>query len=76
MLAYRKLQNKAVSKKYYALKGLYKSSSSTEVAAKYGLSANTLSTWLKNKQKISSTLEQSKITAKQEKLQTGAYDVG
>ena len=35
---------------------------------------NTLSTWVKDKQKIFSTFEQSKVTAKRNKLRTGACD--
>ena len=74
MLGKRKLQNKTVSQKYNALKDLEKGLSNKEVAAKYGVPKNTLSTWVKNKQKIFSTFEQSKVTAKRKKLRTGAYD--
>ena len=49
MLGKRKLQNKTVSQKYNALKDLEKGLSNIEVAAKYGVPKNTLSTWVKNK---------------------------
>ena len=60
MLGKRKLQNKIVSQKYNALDDLENGLSNKEVAAKYGVAKNNLSTWAKKKQKVFTTFEQSK----------------
>ena len=59
LVAKRKHAHKTLKEKCQALKDLESSSlSKSEVAAKYGIPRNTLSTWIKNKQKILSALEQ------------------
>ena len=56
LVAKRKHAHKTLNEKCQALKDL--ESSSLSLAAKYGIQRNTLSTWIKNKQKILSALEQ------------------
>ena len=48
----RKLNAKSVKDKYSALKEVEDGKTKSQVAAKYGIPKNTLSTWLKNKDKI------------------------
>lgn len=73
MLGKRKLQNTTASQKFNTLKELEKRLSNEEVTAKYGVSRNIISTWAKNKLKIFSAFEQSKVTVKLKMLRTGAY---
>ena len=48
----RKLNTKFIKDKYSALKEVEDGKRKLQVAAKYGIPKNTLSTWLKNKDKI------------------------
>ena len=48
----RKLNTKSIKDKYSALKEVEDGKTKSQVAAKYGIPKNTLSTWLKNKDKI------------------------
>ena len=48
----RKLNTKSIKDKYQALKEVEEVKSKLQVAAKYGIPKNTLSTWIKNKDKI------------------------
>ena len=48
----RKLNTKSIKDKYQPLKEVEEGKSKLEVAAKYGTPKNTLSTWIKNKDKI------------------------
>ena len=45
----RKLNTKSIKEKYAALKEVEQGSSKSQVAMKYGIPKNTLSTWIKNK---------------------------
>ena len=47
-----KLNTKSIKDKYSALKEVEDGKTKSQVAAKYGIPKNTLSTWLKNKDKI------------------------
>ena len=47
----RKYTHKTLREKYQALKDLEKGESNKDVAAKYNVPKNTLSTWVKNKEK-------------------------
>ena len=49
----RKLNKKSIKDKYSALKEVEDGKTKSQVAAKYGIPKNTLSTWLKNKTKFS-----------------------
>ena len=53
----RRLNNKPIGVKCKALKDLEKGMTNKDVAAKYGVPKNTLSTWVKNKHKLTTFLE-------------------
>ena len=69
----RKLDIKSLKEKYKALKDLKKGLSNKDVAVKYGIPRNTISTWLTNKEKIVSAFESGK-NPKQLKLKTTEND--
>ena len=48
----RKLNTKSIKDKYNALKEVEHGKTKSQVTSKYGIPKNTLSTWLKNKDKI------------------------
>ena len=48
----RKLNTKSIKDTYSAIKGVEDGKTKSQVAANYGIPKNTLSTWLKNKDKI------------------------
>ena len=48
----RKLNTKSIKDKYSALKEVEDGKTKSQFTAKYGIPKNTLSTWLKNKDKI------------------------
>ena len=47
----RKLNTKSMKERYVALKEVEEGSSKSQVAMKYGIPKNKLSTWIKNKEK-------------------------
>ena len=49
----RKLNTKSIKERYAALKEVEEGSSKSQVAMKYGIPKNTLSTWIKIKKKFS-----------------------
>ena len=53
----RRLSNKPVGVKCKALKDLGKGMTNKDVVAKYGVPKKTLSTWVKNKQNLTISLE-------------------
>ena len=53
----RKYTYKTLHEKCQALKDLEKGESNIDVAAKYNIPKNTLSTWVKNKEKLFDTLK-------------------
>ena len=57
VLIKRRLNNKPIGVKGQALKDLQKGMTNKDVAAKYGVPKNTLSTWVKNKFKFSKRKE-------------------
>ena len=65
----RKLDIKLLNEKYEALKDLEKGFSNKDVAVKYVFPRNTVSTWLKNKEKIVSAFKSGK-NPKRLKLKT------
>ena len=69
----RKLDINSLKEKYEALKDLEKGLSNKDVAVKYGIPRNTVSTWLKNKEKIVSAFESGK-NPKRQKLKTAEND--
>ena len=68
----RKLNIKSIKDKYSALKEVEDRKTKSQVAAKYGIPKNTLSTWLKNKDKI---LEATKkgSNSKRQRLRQGTF---
>ena len=69
----RKLNTKSIKDKHQALKEVEEGKSKLEVAAKYGIPKNTLSTWIKNKDK---TFEAAKkgMNTKRQRLRAGSYE--
>ena len=53
----RKFTDKTLREKSQALKDLEKGESNKNVAAKYNVPVNTLSTWVKNKEKLFDALK-------------------
>ena len=66
----RKYTHKTLREKCQALKDLEKGESSKDVAAKYNLPKNTLSTWVKNKGKLFNALKK-RTNVKRQKLKSG-----
>ncbi|XP_065674129.1 tigger transposable element-derived protein 4-like [Hydra vulgaris] len=72
-LVKRKLTNKSIIEKCKALKDLETGMSNKEVAKKYGVPKNTLSTWIKNKTKLLTSLEKNGTNSKRKKLRSGYF---
>ncbi|XP_065647138.1 tigger transposable element-derived protein 4-like [Hydra vulgaris] len=72
-LVKRKLTNKSIIEKCKALKDLETGMSNKEVAKKYGVPRNTLSTWIKNKTKLLTSLEKNGTKSKRKKLRSGNF---
>ena len=65
----RNFTDKTLREKSQALKDLEKGESNKNVAAKYNVSKNTLSTWVKNKKKIFDALKK-RTNVKRRKLKS------
>ena len=63
----RKLTKKSLTEKCKALKDLENSLSNKDVATKYGVPRNTISTWVKNKHKLTVSLEKKGINSSRKK---------
>ena len=70
----RRLNNKPIDVKCKALKDLEKGIKNKDVAAKYGVPKNTLSTWVKNKHKLTTSLEKEGISSSRKSTRCGSYD--
>ena len=70
----RRLNNKPIGVKCKALKDLEKGMTNTVVARKYGVPKNTLSIWVKNKHKLTTTLEKKRTSSSRESTHYGSYD--
>ena len=70
----RKYVHKALREKCQALQDLEKGLSNKDVVAKYGVPKNTLSIWVKNKEKLVNALEKG-TNGKQQKLKTGNHEL-
>ena len=68
----RKLNTKSLGEKCNALKDLESGMSNKEVAEKYGVPKNTISTWLKNKDKYRAASDKS--SNKRKKLRESDYE--
>ena len=73
-LVKRKLTNKSIIEKCKALKDLEKGMSNKELAQKYGVPKNTVSTWVKNKNKLLISLEKNGTKSKRKKLRSGNFE--
>ena len=69
----RKLSCKSLHEKYQALKDLENGASNKTVAAKFNVPRNTISTWVKNKDKILKAYEEGN-SPKTQKLRTSDHD--
>ena len=65
--------HKTLQEKCQALKDIEKGLPNKDVATKYGVPKNIISTWIKNKNKILSSLEKGQ-NAKRRKLRAGAHE--
>ena len=70
----QRLNNKPVGVKCKALKDLEKGMTNKDVAAKYGVPKNTLSTWVKNKHKLTTSLEKKGMSSSRKSTRCGSYD--
>lgn len=71
--AKRKVSTKSLHEKYKALKEIENGLSKKEAASKYNVALNTISTWLKNKEKIINAITKGK-NPKTKNLKGGSYD--
>ena len=69
----RKHVHKTLQEKCHALKDIEKGLPNRDVATKYGVPKNTISTWIKNKDKILSSLEKGQ-NVKRQKIHAGAHE--
>ena len=73
VLQKRKHVHKTLQGKCQALKEIEKGLPNKDVATKYGVPKNTISKWIKNKDKILSSLEKGQ-NVKPQKLRAGAHE--
>ena len=71
----RKYTHKTFCEKCQALKDLEIGESNKNIAAKYNLPKNTLSTWVKNKEKLFDALKKG-TNVKTQKMKSGNHDSG
>ena len=69
----RKLNTKSIKERYAALKEVEEGSSKSQVAIKYGIPKNTLSTWIKSKEKIFEAMKTQGNKAKRRRLKEGIF---
>ena len=69
----RRLHNKLIGVKCKALKDLEKEMTNKDVAARYGVPKNTLSTWVKNKHKLTTSLEKKGISSSRKSTRCWSY---
>ena len=70
----RKLRNKSLAEKCKALKDLENGLSNKDVATKYGIPQNTVSTWVKNKHKLTALLEKKGMNSSRKNTRCGNYE--
>lgn len=71
--AKRKLSTKSIKEKYAALKKVEDGSSKFQVAMKYGVPKNTLSIWIKNKERIFESMKTQGNKTKRMRLEEGTF---
>lgn len=72
--AKRKLSTKSIKEKYAALKEVEGGSSKSQVAMKYCVPKNTLSTWIKNKERIFESMKTQGNKTKRMRLKEGTFE--
>ena len=70
----RRLNNKPIGLKCKALKDLENGITNKDVAAKYDVPKNTLSTWAKNKHKLTASLEKKGMSSSRKSARCRSYD--
>ena len=70
----QRLNNKPIGLKCKVLKDLEKGMTNKDVATKHGVPKNTLSTWVKNKQKLTTSLEKKGMSSSRKSTCCGSYD--
>ena len=70
----RKLNSKSITEKYKILKEVDKGNSCASVATKYSIPKQTLSNWLKKKQKIYEAVDSNSATKKRQRLRASPYE--
>ena len=70
----RKLTNKSLAEKSKALKDLENRFSNKDVATKYGVPRNTVSTWVKNKHILTVSLEKKGMNCSRKITRCGNYE--
>ena len=74
-LVKRKLTNKSLAENFKALKDLENGLSNKDVATKYGvLRCSTVSTWVKNKHKLTASLEKKGMNSSEKNTRCGNYE--
>ena len=73
MTGKQKYNQKTLHEKCQALKDLDKGESNKDVAAKYNVPKNTLSTWVKNKEKLDALKKETNV--KKQKLKSGNHEL-
>ena len=69
-----KLTNKSLAEKCKALKDLGNGLSNKNVATKHGVPRNTASTWVKNKHKLTASLEKKGMNSSRKNTRRGNYE--
>ena len=70
----RRLNIKPIGVKFEALKDLEKRMTNKDVALKYGVPKNTLSSWVKNKYKMTTSFEKKGMSSSQKRTRCGSYN--
>ena len=73
MMSKRKFTVKTLNEKFRALKDIEKGLSNKDASLKYGVSPNTISTWIKNKEKYLKALENN-CSSKRQKLRESNFE--
>ena len=68
-----KLNIKPIKERYAALKEVEEGSTKSQVAMNYGIPKNTLSTWIKNKEKIFESMKMQGNKSKRRRLRQGTF---
>ena len=73
MMSKRKITVKTLNEKCMALKDIEKGLSNKDASLKYGVPPNTISTWIKNKEKYLKALENN-CSSKKQKLRESNFE--